>query len=795
MSITGNGESIGSFEIPPTQHTDDQISVDAPQTQKPRRTSVHVRNLSPVDIVVSSSQEVNEEFSQPPVPNGRVLVQPVPGAKRSLVFGKPIGKENLTSFSSTPMIGRKSTNTRFFNKSISAPSPIKAADSQEESSFVLDESVHKKTPRKSQQVSMADIEQNLRSQYNIPNGTETAGPARRKSTSVTTTTPKSSKSTPALREASVVLEPMSMEVIKNYRKQQMSRLSLRQNVTDVEEVSMQETRIRPSTSHNQFAELKKKLDLCDLTDDESEKSAPVKSQESRVETNKSQIIDEIERSMQALFSGDESENEEYPVVTLEEMITPQEQVQTPRSSTVNNPKESTPEPASVSMNGSVHKHLPQNFIESFQNHRKTNNLTKTSEFVVSIVNNDTVKRQSDRTSMIAKSYLAITGKKQQGKNKKRKRNASKKRTLYNRDEEEDETTGDSNSSGEAVQNNQEEIPPDGRVQVHSVEVIIPAQNEENTSSEVDIEIKRVPRQTRSKRKREDESTEQPQEKEFEFKKPMEIPKVANKKVTVPSKTRARSKRAEMPEEDEEQSQSAQSAHVETEIQAEEVSTTSTRSSKRTKRAEKPDEPAEPRKKKFRRIKQHQPDSSDEDEPEKEDEGIGTDDDVIYEPHNDRYGLRVRKAYKPYWLFNEADIRSHQVAFDYKNVIPTNKAPQSCINEFKLKRIKSEAQENESKSEFKKPIKPAPKVKARKVLKAKKPETEQIEESQHDAPMQQPDSSVAYSTTSSTATSLSTKFDQVIHRLRSENANSTCNTTGESVHKEISENGRRKLDHI
>lgn len=826
VSVSG---SVGSFEIPATQHSEDvnsQPSVVTPQKLKPRRPSTHVRNLSPVDIVVSSSEEVNEQFSQPSSSDDVLMPQPTHGARRSLAFGKTNGKENLTSFSSTPMVGRKSTNTRFFNKSIVAPSPIKLSQASDEGALLaVIASESKKTPRKSQSVSMADIEQSLRSQYNIPSKSEHNAPARRMSAAVTT--PKSTKSAQDVRELSVMIEPLNMDVISNYRKQQMSRLSLRQNVTDIEPVSMQETGISsrpPSVASNQsqFAELRRKLDLCDVTDDDEDDSdddvEPLKmrpnkstaaeqpaerntSEQFEVEEAEEEIEDPVEKSLRALHADLADQNRPADNVGAE-MNPPT----TPRRRTVAAIEEEveSPEPSSVSRNSSVNKQVPHNFMESFQNLRRTaSNLTKTSELLVSMVTNETIKRPDDRTSLITKSYLEITRKKQQVKKhkKKGKKHEKRKRTLYNNEDEDEETTGDSNSSGDGTQTQSNE-----RVHVHSVEVIVPPAEDE-TPAEVQSSSRR------SKRKR-NESSERPVENEFEFKRPIEVAKKAKPKEKLPSNSKSKRKMQKESEPEQEPMEHSADADIEIETQPEIQTTRPTRASKRTKveAAKKPEKTSEPKSKKFRRIHPVQNDSSssDDEEEERVDEGFGSGnerdrEDVIYEPDNDRYGLRVRKAYRPYWLFNDEDRRNlgvESVDINY------NDSPKSCLNEEKFitKKLHEKAAENK-KETFKKPNKPAPKAK-----KSKKPTKSKHIEVENSDPVAGPSSSAAIPTASSAISSTTNdaysaystsstvecpsnilKFGGAISRLMKDNSNSTlASSVASSTCTQISENGRREL---
>lgn len=792
VNVQGRNDS---FEIPPTQHSDKENSpdkeiqdVESLQTPKTKQSQVF-RNLSPVNIVVSSSEEVNEQLTQPS--SSKVPALPKSDSRRSLFSkSKRLSSKAPFNFSTPLAVGRKSASRRFFNRNDDvAPSPIKASTNSQPEVEISSSDTSKNDRRNHQSASLGGFEENLRAQYNIPKGSTNVPP--RRSSSVTAA--KKSKqisdtSNHDVRQCSVVVDKINLDndAISQYRKQLVSRLSVRENVTDVDSVAMQETNISPrrsSVNNTQFALLKKKLNQCetiDLTDDESDLDGILPSEQSPA-ARRSRIPKE---KSAAHASNEMSEDDiEITLKKMHEQISRKDNNHVPSQESAGEPSqeqsgpvqnsnsqsndENAQEPTLTSREDSVNRILPQNFVESFRNLRnKTqNNLTK-SDPSNTVTN---MKEPRCQKSIQTKSYLAIT--KPQGKIRKSKKHEKRKRTLYNVD---DENSGDSNTSEESPNNDEpcniEQLQVEN-TEVSTVSENIVVNNEENSTA----------RNSKRKRQESDTNSEPPQQNnhdDFEFKRPTQAVKKSKKNKVASSK----SNKVIAPPTRSNPSKRPTTVNRVIEPESETCSTASTRSQTNKKEVS-----AQPKEKRFKRIRLIGDDDEDVEEQNTADEGFGSgnekeqndEDDILYEPNNHRYGLRTRKTYKPYWLFSAKDrnvgIRFTQNACELEPKSQWSKLP-SCLYEEKFVKHKPQAD-----GVFKKP---APKTKSK---------------TTHITPIITTESSTTVSSTvemNSAATSTSmlenqsiTKYHNSILRfIRGDNA--SCGSIASS-YSVTSENGRRK----
>lgn len=534
---------------------------------------LHIRNLSPVDIVVAPQEQIQE----PP----RRLSQEsnLLSSARRMLFDKNAGNNVNASpnrVSSTPMVSIPGRKSRFFDNSISlCPSPIAKETNTQENG-------------KHQQVQVADFEEQARERYDIP----TTPVSRRSSIhSRNSRTPIKIAQKPSVpvKNCSVVIESMEIDpaFVTNYRRHQLSRLSVDSNVTDKNSVAMQETRIdhlkNRDTMNPEFDAVKEKLAQIhdDYTDDDSD-----------VDDN---IIVNIDQN-----SNINIPSSQEPIENIE-----LEEIEIDIPETQENDKNSQ-----EIRENSINRVVSSEAIESIRQLARRTTVGNVTEQTLGITLSTTTRpnAQNSKTSVETESYLKLTKTKGKITKKKTKSNENKKRTLY------DEKSDDSDPRPEIVE--EQQVPKD----------IQPTSSTSGVES--DVSTTRITRQNT-------QNTE-------------EVPNDGFLRPAPVKRNRGRPK----------------TNREAVEIQSNERTTQKT-ASKRVADENSPpvDEPQEKRKKKNKETPAIIPSNEDHDE---EDEGFDSDknenaksaekdeDDVIYEPQNDRYGFRTRRVMKPYWIFTGTD---------------------------------------------------------------------------------------------------------------------------------------------
>lgn len=287
-------------ETPPTQASPKQL---AQPEHRRRRTSLHIRNLSPIDIVTLSTEKVNEpntarssqdNFKLPNTPTVTDIKENK-NLRRSL-FKQPTpivvqpGSPDLTLRSSTPMLNiRNNVRTLFFQdragNDIGNLSPIQAKgktssknnlhslnypgddlDGVELIEQIKEHHLEKRTPVKIAHLnSLAAIENDLKIQYDINQKTPTRKSLR--------TPQKDQTRIPA--QDKIVSQDMDIdsESISQYRRQLVRRLSSH-NQTDLNAICIVETPVAQTRMQKKLLAidpiLAKKLKECEETMDTSQ---------------------------------------------------------------------------------------------------------------------------------------------------------------------------------------------------------------------------------------------------------------------------------------------------------------------------------------------------------------------------------------------------------------------------------------------------------------------------------------------------------------------------------------------
>lgn len=316
ISRSTNNVSTAKDELatgePANQNAGSERSPGCSNKENSKQTSVHIRNLSPVDVITLSSEEVNEKIHNP-LPQ-RTFKQPGLAATNKLEANKllrrSVFKQNTFESTddipvcSTPMSNHHhSTRYQFFQENrgnlVNNLSPISAQqmnDKSKDSSKVLPGRESSKciveinpVVKIAQVRSIAAIENDLRNQYEITDISPLRKTKSRGNVPVTCAI-ENSPSRQLTKDCRIVVQKMELEnhSISQYRQDQCRRLSV-QNQTDVNSVRMVETPILRNGNLQKSSQsdslLVAKLRLCeesleltseeDITDRDAAEEVPV----------------------------------------------------------------------------------------------------------------------------------------------------------------------------------------------------------------------------------------------------------------------------------------------------------------------------------------------------------------------------------------------------------------------------------------------------------------------------------------------------------------------------------------
>jgi hypothetical protein len=301
-TASSNKENSGEVDIPATQ------------SQKPVQ-SLHIRNLSPVDIVTLSSQEISDPIPSPSSQKTNAGDKPSRSLRRSLFkLPQEPPSEDAIPICSTPLSHhRQDARSSIFGMQLLSPIQQKEKASLKEKGRKESESIggivriaEPPTPIKISNIaSLAAFEGTLRSQYDIESTpTRNSRPRRAsqqtptKHNSILATEPQS-----IVKACVVELEPMDVDhaIISQYRQKQVRRLSI-SNRTDTNSIQMIETPVqnRAQKEKSQIdVALAQKLRRCDdtnehsdLTDDEEPISQSMSVVKGRVSYRKTTEMEE-----------------------------------------------------------------------------------------------------------------------------------------------------------------------------------------------------------------------------------------------------------------------------------------------------------------------------------------------------------------------------------------------------------------------------------------------------------------------------------------------------------------------
>lgn len=692
---------------------------------------LHIRNLSPVDIVVAPPEQIQESIP----PSSSQGSNQNTSVRRSL-FDKNLDKDLISSpvrYSSTPMVTIQGRKSRFFNESNLCPSPI--AKNSQKNRTVQDIRISDENG-KHHQVHVADFEQKAIERYDIP----TTPVSRRSSThsrnSKTPTKTTTQKSSHQMKKCSVIMESMEFdsETVTNYRRHQMSRLSVDSNVTDRNSVAMQETRINHQNRQNQnnpevdeYKELKKKLakihgDGYDMTDDNSDVDDNIivnviGNGKSRVIDNDSNI-DIPETQEQTVYEIPPTQTDEIEVEE-EQYESPQNQQDNHHTIDIELPETQQNAISQRNREDSINRVVSNEGFESIrQLARLTTNGNMTEQSIASVLSTtgkqNATNNQASRTE--TQSYLKLTKAKGNIRKKKPKKGENRKRALYDNNsdeypdviEEQISKEIEQTKSSSGVESEQSSANSELRVTRNRT-----AQNSQTShESQInenpdDVFVRPAPLEKRNKSKKVQKTLQN------------EVEQQHVNEIETESNTRSSKRNKQVI--DDEIVQHEITENVETETQITRASKRITAKRVADENAPPSDVPSRKRKKKNTENTKRKENIPVENSSNEDDEGFNSEneraksvenedaDDVIYEPHNDRYGFRVRRLMKPYWVFSEfTQAQTYGFCYDTKNlakkkdlktatrfVEPTNRY--ASTNIFGYDRVKPRTQSKHSKT--------------------------------------------------------------------------------------------------